>query len=253
MKVYFIGAGPGDPELLTLKAYHYLTKAKCCIWAGSLINPQIMKLVPKDCIIHDSATMSLDDILSVIKEYALKEVDVVRLHTGEPSIFGAISEQMDRLDLLNIDYDVIPGISSFQAAAAALKTELTAPEVSQVVILGRVAGRTPVPESQSLENLAATGSTLCLFLSIGQMETIANKLTNYYGPECPIAVIYRASWPDQVIIKGTLADVSEKVKLSGITKTAMIIVGHAMKRPLKHASLLYDKYFTHEYRQGLEK
>jgi len=253
MKVHFIGAGPGDPELLTIKAHRLLTNAKCCIWAGSLINPQIMELVPDYCTVYDSASMNLDETIEVMKEFAQQGVDVIRLHTGEPAIFGAISEQMDRLDSIDIDYDVIPGISSFQAAAAALRTELTAPEVSQVVVLGRVAGRTPVPESQCIENLAATGSTLCLFLSVGQMTQIADKLSKYYGKECPIAVIYRASWPDQLIIKGSLENISQKVKEAQITKTAMIVVGHALQRPLKHASLLYDKYFTHEYRQGVKK
>jgi len=253
MKVYFIGAGPGDPELLTIKAHRHLTNAKCCIWAGSLINPQIMELVPDDCAVYDSAGMSLDEIIEVIQEFADKDIDVIRLHTGEPAIFGAINEQMDCLDNIGVEFDVIPGISSFQAAAAALKTELTAPEVSQTVVLGRVAGRTPVPDSQCLENLASTGSTLCLFLSVGQMDKISSKLTEYYGAECPAAVIYRASWPDQLVIKGSLGDIAQKVDDAEITKTAMIVVGHALKRPLKHASLLYDKYFTHEYRQGVEK
>lgn len=253
MKVYFIGAGPGDPELLTLKAHRRLAAAECCIWAGSLINPQIMELVPPDCAVYDSAGMDLNEIISVIQEFADKNIDVIRLHTGEPAIFGAISEQMDRLDQIGIDYDVIPGISSFQAAAAALRTELTAPEVAQVVVLGRVAGRTPVPESQSLEKLAATGSTLCLFLSVGQIKKIASQLSGYYGPDCPAAVIYHASWPDQLILKGTLVDITEKVTKANITKTAMIIVGHALQRPLSHASLLYDTYFTHEFRQGIEK
>jgi precorrin-4/cobalt-precorrin-4 C11-methyltransferase len=250
MSVYFVGAGPGDPELLTRKAARLLSETPCCIWAGSLVNPALLEMLPDGAAIHDSAGMNLEQIIDVIAKAHEQGLSIVRLHTGDPSIYGAIAEQMDRLDELGIDYQVIPGVSSFQAAAASLPAELTAPEVSQTIILSRVAGRTPVPESQSIAALAQTRATLCLFLSVGRLETLATELAEYYGPACPAAVIYHASWPDEIILRGTLDDIAAKVEEAGITKTAMIIVGHALTRPLKAASKLYAAHFTHEYRQG---
>lgn len=250
MNVYFVGAGPGDPGLLTVRAKELLEACTCCIWAGSLVNPALLSIVPGDAEIHDSAGMNLEEIIAVIKRTVDDGRDVVRLHTGEPAIFGAIGEQMDALDELGISYEVIPGISSFQAAAAALQIELTAPEISQTVILGRTAGRTPVPESQSLENLARTRSTLCLFLSVGKMREIAGELAAHYGDDCPAAVVYHASWPDQQVIRGTLSDIAEKVETAGIKKTAQVLVGHALARPFSHASLLYASHFSHGYREG---
>ncbi len=252
MRVYFVGAGPGDPELLTIKAERLLRSSQCCIYAGSLVNPQLLELLPEGSHRYDSAGMNLDEILAVIKEARATEIDVVRLHTGEPSIYGAIGEQMDALDELGIGYEIVPGIGAFQAAAAALQVELTAPEISQTVILTRVAGRTPVPESQELERLAASRSTLCLYLSVGMMEKIAATLSEHYGGDCPAAVVYRASWPDEKVIRGTLSDIAAKVESEEITRTAIILVGHALARPLPHASRLYNKHFTHGYRQGDE-
>ena len=250
MKVYFVGAGPGDPELLTVKADRLLRSAQCCIWAGSLVNPALLNLLPEDAAVHDSAGMDLGQIIEVIRDAVRRGMDVIRLHTGDPSIYGAIGEQMDELDRLGIAYEIVPGVSSFQAAAAAVSAELTAPEVSQTVILTRVAGRTPVPQGQQLERLAESCSTLCLFLSVGQIDDVAETLAVTYGVECPVRVVYHASWPDEKIVCGTLADIAAKVQSEGIERTAMVIVGHALARPLSKASRLYDRSFTHGHREG---
>ncbi len=250
MKVFFVGAGPGDPELLTVKAARLLRAATCCIHAGSLVNPTILDLLPADAKRYDSAGMTLDDILAVIKEARQTDTDVVRLHTGEPSLYGAIGEQMDALDELGIEYEVVPGISAFQAAAATLRVELTAPEVSQTVIVTRISGRTPVPAGQDLDCLAPSLATLCMFLSVGKIEEVVDVLTPHYGEDCPAAVVFRATWPDEKVVRGTLGEIAAVVRKEEISRTAMILVGHALKRPLAHASLLYNKHFTHGYRQG---
>ena len=250
MKVFFVGAGPGDPELLTVKAARLLRTTRCCIYAGSLVNPTILDQLPDDAKRYDSAGMALDEILAVIKKASEGDTDVVRLHTGEPSIYGAIGEQMDALDELGIDYEVVPGISSFQAAAATLRVELTAPEVSQTVILTRVAGRTPVPSGQELDRLASSLATLCMFLSVDKIEGVADTLTPHYGEDCPAAVVFRATWPDQKVMRGTLGTIADEVRGEGISRTAVILVGHALKRPQKHVSRLYDRGFTHGFRRG---
>lgn len=248
MKVYFVGAGPGDPELLTRKAERLLRSARCCIYAGSLVNPQLLDLLPPSAQRHDSARMDLGQIIAVIERAQRDGIDVIRLHTGEPAIYGAIGEQMDALDRLGIEYEVVPGISSFQAAAAALRVELTAPEVSQTIILTRTAGRTPMPASEELSKLAASRATLCIFLSSDKLAEVAATLTPHYGAECPAAVVYHASWPDQKVVRGMLADIA--ARSAGITRTAMVLVGHALARPLAHASKLYDANFRHGYREG---
>lgn len=252
MKVYFLGAGPGDPDLLTVKAHHLLENCKLCIYAGSLVSPEIIALINSDAKKYDSANMSLDQTTEVIQQASEDGIDVIRLHTGDPSIYGAISEQMNRLDDLKIEYEVIPGVSSFQAAAAALNVELTCPEVSQTVILSRTSGRTPMPEHQDIETLAKSRSTLCLFLSIHKIGEVAKQLEKYYGHNCPAAVVYHASWPDQIVIKATIKDIAGKIKNSGITKTAMVIIGHALDKP-DTESKLYDSQFTHGYRKGAEQ
>jgi len=250
MKVYFVGAGPGDPELLTLKAHRLLTEARICIYAGSLVNPQILHLLAPECQQFDSAGMNLDQIVALFQLARQRGVDVVRLHTGEPAIYGAIGEQMDALDRLGIPYEVVPGISAFQAAAAALKVELTAPEIAQTVILTRAPGRTPMPPSEDLARLAQSRATLCIFLSTEKVAELAAMLAEHYGPQCPAAVIYHASWPDEKQICGTLADIAGLLQAEGVTRTAMLMVGWALSRPLPHVSKLYDKSFTHGYRKG---
>lgn len=252
MKVYFVGAGPGDPELMTLKAQRLLSTAQCCIYAGSLVSPEMMAHLPEDCQKYDSAKMSLDETHAVIKECEAKGIDVIRLHSGEPAIYGAISEQMNLLEAEGIEFEQVPGISCFQAAAAALKTELTAPEIAQTVILTRTSGRTPLPAEQELSKLGASKATLCIFLSTQKAREACNDLIPHYGEDCPAAVVYRASWPDQQIVRGTLADIGAKVEEAGFTKTALILVGPAIERR-GGISKLYDKNFTHEYRKGVEK
>lgn len=249
MKVVFVGAGPGDPDLLTVKARKLLENCHVCVYAGSLVSPEVVDLVPEGCELHDSAAMTLEQIEAVFLRGQQRDVDVVRLHTGDPSIYGAIREQMNVLDRLGIEYYVVPGVSSFQAAAAALKTELTAPEISQTVILSRTSGRTPMPAKQELEHLARTESTLCLFLSVHKLAQVAEELAHFYGEDCPVGVIFRASWPDEKVIQGTLADISPKVEAARITKTAMIIVGQALSRDLP-VSKLYHRHFSHGYRDA---
>ena len=249
MKGYFIGAGPGDPELLTVKARRLIEGARCIIFAGSLVPHDIIALFPSDAEKHDSAGMTLEQTTGVIEDAASRDIDVLRIHSGDPSIYGAINEQMNLLDRLGIEYEVIPGVSSFQAAAAALKTELTAPEISQTIVLTRTSGRTPLPQSQELEKLAASKATICIFLSIHKIDEVVDTLTPYYGKDCPAAVVFHASRPDQLIIRSTLSDLPGKTTKAGIKKTALIIVGHALGRG-GAVSKLYDKTFSHGCRTG---
>lgn len=249
MKVIFVGAGPGHPDLLTVQAYRLLSHCQICIYAGSLVSPEVVALVPKGAELHDSAAMTLDEIEVIFARAQKSDVDLIRLHTGDPSIYGAIREQMNSLDKLGIDYEVVPGVSSFQAAAAALKTELTAPEIAQTIILSRTSGRTPMPEMQELEHLARTQSTLCLFLSVHKIDLVADELAVYYGHDCPAAVVFRASWPDEKLVQGSLANIAAKVEEAQIKKTAMIIVGPALSRDIP-VSKLYHRHFSHGYRQG---
>lgn len=249
MKVYFVGAGPGDPELLTRKAVRLLRQSPVCVYAGSLISPQVLALIPDHVEKHDSAEMDLNRIMDVFLEAGRNDQDVVRLHTGDPCLFGAINEQMDALTEHGIDYEVVPGVSAFQAAAAALGRALTAPELVQTVILSRTAGRTPMPETEALANLAATRATLCLFLSIHKIRETADELAVYYGAQCPAAVVFHASWPDQQVLKGTLADIAAKVSAAGITRTALIVVGPSLA-PGDTRSRLYDAGFSHGFREA---
>jgi precorrin-4/cobalt-precorrin-4 C11-methyltransferase len=250
MRVTFIGAGPGDPELLTVKARRLIETCRCLIYAGSLVSDEVVALAPSGAERHNSAEMSLEQIVEVYKHAKENGMDVARLHTGDPSLYGAILEQMNELDALGIEYDVVPGVSSFQAAAAALKIELTVPEKSQAVIIARNAGRTPVPALQELEQLAKSGATLCVFLSVQAIGEVAEKLTPHYGAQAPVAAVYRASWPDQKIVTGTLADIAGKVKQAGIGNMTIIIVGPALERA-QTASKLYDSSFTHAFRTAV--
>lgn len=249
MKVYFVGAGPGDPELLTVKAARLLSNCRICIYAGSLVSPGVMALVSQSADRYDSAAMSLPEITAVFRDAQEKNTDVVRLHSGDPSIYGAIREQMNELDRLGISYEVVPGVSAFQAAAAALPAELTAPEVAQTIILTRTPGRTPLPEKQSLEIIAATGATLCIFLSGHKIGEVAETLIPFYSADCPAAVIYHASWPDEKVIRGTLDDIASKSADAEIGQTAIILVGMAIGRDIP-ASKLYDAGFSHKFRKG---
>lgn len=252
MRVFFVGAGPGAPELLTVKAEKLLRSCRCCIYAGSLVSPGVIGLIPENAERYDSAELSLDEMINIYLDAQGRDVDVVRLHSGDPAIYGAIREQMKVLDQHGITYEVVPGISSFQAAAAALRLELTAPEVAQTVILTRTSGRTPLPEEQELENLARTRATLCIFLSVHKIQEVTRTLAKHYGGECPAAVVYRASWPDQVAVEGTLSDIAKKTESAGIAKTAMILVGWALSGDASR-SKLYDRDFSHGYRKAKRK
>ena len=248
LPVCFVGAGAGDPELITLKGRRLLDEADVIVYAGSLVNPVLLNGVRAE--LHDSAGMDLDAIMTVMISASQAGKKVVRLHTGDPAIYGAIREQMQRLDQENIAYEVVPGVSSALASAAALKVELTVPEVTQTVIFTRQAGRTPVPELESLRNLAAIQASMCIFLSVSMMNKVVDELTDGgYPIDTPVAVVEKASWPDQRIVRGTLSDIGEKIRASEIRKTAMILVGRALSDDAAAASKLYDAGFTHEYRE----
>ena len=247
MKVYFIGAGPGDPELITVKGKRIIETSGYCIYAGSLVNKDILNYCSDSTKIYDSASMALDEIIKVMEEAKDKNVDVARVHTGDPSIYGAIQEQMSELDKLDIDYEVIPGVSSFLAAASSLKQELTLPGVSQTIIITRIEGRTPVPETEKLETLSKTKATLCIFLSVKEIEKVADILKPAYGDDCKVAIVYKASWKDEKIIISDLANVAEATIQGGVNKTAMIVVGDVLSRNFEY-SKLYNKHFKHSYR-----
>lgn len=248
--VHFIGAGPGDPELLTIKGKRLIDEADVIIYAGSLVNPAVLKDAKKGAAIYNSAGMTLEEVIGVIKEAEEQGKQAVRVHTGDPAIYGAHREQMDELDKLGIAYDVIPGVSSFLATAAALKKEYTLPGVSQTVILTRMEGRTPMPEKEKLADLAKHQATMIIFLSVGQMEELAKQLMTSYPPTTPVAVVYKASWKDQKIVTGNLTDIAQKVEEAGIRKTALTVVGDFLGDEYE-LSRLYDKHFTHEFRKGV--
>ena len=247
--VYFVGAGAGDPELLTLKGKRLIDHADTLIYAGSLVNPEVLAGRKPSSKVYDSAGMTLEEVLAVMKETEQAGGTTVRVHTGDASIYGAIREQLDALDKLGIAHEVVPGVSSFLAAAAAMQKEYTLPEVTQTVILTRMEGRTPVPERERIEELAKHRATMVIFLSVGRIAELAERLKTAYPETTPVAVVYKASWPDETIVTGTLADIAEKVQAAGITKTALVTIGDFLGDSYA-LSKLYDKAFTHEYRQG---
>lgn len=246
--VYFIGAGPGDVDLITVKGREILSRADIVIYAGSLVSKEHLKFCKEDVEVYNSAKMTLDEVIQVVRKGHAENKSIVRLHTGDPAIYGAIKEQMDELQSLGIQYEVIPGVSSFTAAAAAIQKEFTLPEVTQTVILTRVEGRTPVPASEDLENLAKIGASMAIFLSIGMIDKVVEKLRRGYGRNVPIAVVERATWEDERVIIGTLEDIAEKVKEANITKCAQILVGDFIDC-IYAKSKLYDKSFTHMFRE----
>ncbi|KAB2834435.1 MAG: precorrin-4 C(11)-methyltransferase [Candidatus Brocadia sp.] len=241
MKVYFIGAGPGDPELITVRGLKIIQQSGYCIYAGSLVNPELLKSLPSYARIFDSSRMSLEDMVVVYKEAMQHNIDVARIHSGDPSIYGAIQEQMQALDKLGITYEIIPGVSSFVAAAAVLRQELTLPGVTQTIVVTRMEGKTPIPEKEHLGVLATATPTLCIFLSIDKIEEIVRTLLPHYGKDCPVAVVYKATWPDQKIICTKLSDIAEEVKQEAITKSALVIVGWMLGKEFKR-SVLYSQH-----------
>jgi precorrin-4/cobalt-precorrin-4 C11-methyltransferase len=252
LPVLFVGAGPGDPELITVKGLNALRAADVVVYAGSLVNPALLAELKAGAVAHDSAPLTLDQVMALMTEAVAAGQRVVRLHTGDPSVYGAIQEQMAVLDARGIAYGVIPGVTAAFAAAAALKQELTLPGVSQTVLLARAEGRTPVPEKENLQRLAAIGGTLCLYLSVGLLdEVVAALLAGRYTPATPVAVVHRASWPDERIVEGTLADIAGKVQKAGIGRQALIVVGDvlaARKTGVAEKSKLYDPEFFHGFR-----
>lgn len=249
-KVYFIGAGPGDPELLTIKGRRLIDSADVVVFAGSLVNPGILKGIKAE--VFDSSTMELGEIISVIRDNINKGKMVVRLHTGDPAFYSAISEQIERLREAGIDYEVVPGVSSAMAGAAILGQELTVPDISQTVIFTRMEGRTPVPETEKVGELARHKATMVIFLSVGMIEKLREELLKGYPGDAPVVVIERASWPEQKIVRGELKDIAGLVKNANIRKTALIYVGEALtasEKPLGKESRLYHKDFRHEYRK----
>ena len=249
MKVYFIGAGPGDLELITLKGDRFLRACNYVMYAGSLVNPEFINRMPNTTKIYDTAKLNLEEQVSIYKEAKKSNQDVARLQSGDLSIYGAIAEQMRALDNLEIEYEIIPGVSCVAASAAALKRELTLPDVSQTIVLSRISGRTKVPEDEELEKLATHKCTLCLFLSILKMDLIAEKLLKHYDPNTPVAVVYKASWPEEKIIQGTLTTITEKMKNEKITLSALIIVGDVLRPENFKDSQLYSKDFSHLFRK----
>lgn len=249
MKVFFIGAGPGDPELITVKGKKIIERAGYCIYAGSLINPDILKFCRKNSKKFNSASMNLEEIISVMEEAKAGNEDVARIHTGDPSIYGAIQEQMLELDRRGIDYEIIPGVSSFLAAAAALKQELTLPGVSQTVVITRIEGTTSVPVTENLEILARSKATLCIFLSLKQISKVVDVLKPIYGEYCPAAIVYKASWKDEKVIISNLTNIADEAIQCKIKKTAIIIVGNVLSKEFEY-SKLYDKHLSHTYRKG---
>ena len=253
--VHFIGAGPGDPELITVKGARLLAEADVVVFAGSLVNRELVRTYAPDAEVWDSAGMTLEETIEVMAGAIAAGKRVVRLHTGDPSIYGAIQEQMSSLDGLGIKYDVVPGVTSAFAAAALLKQELTLPEVSQTVIFTRIEGKTPVPERERLSEISRTGATLVIYLSAAMIDrVVAELLQGAYTPATPATVVSRVSWPDEQVVEGSLADIAAKTRDAGIDRQAIIIVGdvlNARKDGLKAKSLLYDKKFSHEYRKGI--
>lgn len=248
--VHFVGAGSGAADLITVRGQKLLTEADVIIYAGSLVNPEHLEIAKPGCEIHDSASMTLEEVIEVMKRAEGEGKMTVRLHTGDPSIYGAIREQMDLLDEEGIHYDVVPGVSSAFGAAAALKAEYTLPDVSQTVIITRMAGRTPVPEKEEISLLAAHQATMVIFLSTGLLEPLRERLlAGGYQKDTPAAIVYKATWPDEKVFRGTVDTLPQMAKENGITKTALILVGDFLGDSYER-SKLYDPAFTHEFREA---
>ncbi|MGO1468693.1 MAG: precorrin-4 C(11)-methyltransferase [Tissierella sp.] len=248
--INFVGAGPGDVDLITIKGRRLLEEADIVIYAGSLVSNLHLKFCKEGALMHNSASMTLEEVITTMKKGVEEGKSVVRLHTGDPTIYGAIREQMDSLKKLDIPYEVIPGVSSFTAACASIKREFTLPNVSQTVILTRKAGRTPVPEGEDLESLAKHKASMAIFLSVQDIDGVVDELIKGYGSkDTPVAVVYKASWEDEEVLFGTLGDIGQKVKENNIKKMAQILVGGFIEGDYER-SKLYDPGFSHEYRKA---
>ena len=250
--INFVGAGPGAPDLITVRGQQLIKEADIIIYAGSLVNGEILNWAKESCEIYNSAKMTLEEVLDVMKKGEEESKMTVRLHTGDPSVYGAIREQMDALDTFGIDYKVTPGVSSFCAAAAAVEKEYTLPSVSQSVIITRMKGRTPVPDRESIKSFAKHQATMVIFLSTGLVKEVSSELIEGgYSPDTKAALVYKASWAEEKIVYGTVGTLENMAKDNNITKTALILVGDFLGDKYEK-SLLYDKTFTHEFRKGIE-
>ncbi|MDD2447534.1 MAG: precorrin-4 C(11)-methyltransferase [Tissierellia bacterium] len=248
--ISFVGAGPGNVDLITIRGRRLLEQADVVIYAGSLVSNEHLDFCKDNCQIYNSASMTLEEVIDVMIESVYKGLKVVRLHTGDPTIYGAIREQMDFLDAKAIGYEVVPGVSSFTAACASIKKEFTLPSISQTVILTRIEGRTPVPEGEDLEELAKHRASMAIFLSVQDIDRVVEKLAKGYGSyDIPVAVVYKATWDDEETLFGTLRDIGDKIKSKGINKMAQILVGNFIEGDYER-SKLYDPNFTHKFRGG---
>ena len=252
--IYFVGAGSGAPDLITIRGARLLSEADVIVYAGSLVNSALLEYKKDGCEVYNSAKMTLEEVIAVMAPAAKAGKTVVRLHTGDPCVYGAHREQMDELDKRGIPYEVCPGVSSFCGAAAALKAEYTLPNVSQSVILTRMEGRTSVPEKEQIEAFAAHGATMVIFLSIGLVDKVQDALLQggAYTPETPAAVVYKATWPEQKTVRCTVGSLAQSVHDAGITKTALIVVGGFLGTRYER-SKLYDPGFTTEFRKGSDQ
>ncbi len=251
--IHFVGAGSGAADLITVRGKRYLEEADVLIYAGSLVNPQLLDYAKKECRIYNSATMTLEEVLQVMTDAEAAQKTTVRLHTGDPCLYGAIREQMDALDEKQIAYDYCPGVSSFCGAASALNLEYTLPEVSQSVIITRMAGRTPVPEKESIESFAAHQATMVVFLSTGMLEELSERLiAGGYQPDTPAAIVYKATWEDEQAYVCTVSTLAQTAREHQITKTALMIIGDAVAHNSYERSKLYDPGFTTEFRKGTD-
>lgn len=249
MTVHFIGAGPGAPDLITVRGLNLIKACQVCLYAGSLVPEGVVAAAPSNAEIIDTASLHLDQIIEKIEKADQHGLDVARVHSGDPSIYGAIAEQMRRLDALGIDYDVTPGVPAFAAAAAVLNQELTLPEISQTVIITRTAGKASgMPKGEDLASLAASNATLAIHLSVRNLKKVVEDLIPHYGVNCPVYIVYRVTWPDQTILKGTLSDIRAKVRQEKITRTALILVGKVFGDDDFIDSRLYSKDHKHVLR-----
>jgi precorrin-4/cobalt-precorrin-4 C11-methyltransferase len=247
--VHFIGAGPGAPDLLTLRGRDLIARCPVVLYAGSLVPREVVAHADKHARVLDTAPLTLDEIIAEMERAHADGKDVARVHSGDPSLYGAIGEQIRRLEALGIDYTITPGVPAYAAAAAALGQELTLPEISQTVILTRTTMKaSPMPEGEDLKTLGASGATLAIHLSVRNLRQVIEDLTPHYGADCPVAVVYRASWPDEQIIRGTLSDIRAKVRAAKITRTALILVGRVLDEAAFSDSRLYDPGHVHVLR-----
>lgn len=252
--IHFVGAGSGAEDLITVRGSRLLGEADVIIYAGSLVNPGLLNYKKEGCCVYDSAKMTLEEVIAVMKEAEAKGMTTVRLHTGDPCVYGAIREQMDLLDEAGITYDYCPGVSAFCGAASALNLEYTLPGISQTVIITRMAGRTPVPEREEIAKLAAHGSTMVIFLSTGMLEKLSERLiAGGYTENTPAAIVYKATWPDERSYTCTVGTLAQCAKENNVTKTALIIVGDTVAQAGYNRSELYHPAFTTEFRQATEK